>query len=124
MAGGGRTRAVRRVGAVALLALAACGGALADGKSDYKKGRYPEAKEELIAAEADSRTWDEGRRAEYALYRGLVHAALGDRAAASLWLREAKAIEDAHPGTLSLDDAARLKLAVESTSPSDVPAPP
>lgn len=53
-----------------------------------------------------------------------MHAALGDRAAAALWLREAKAFEDAHPGTLTLDDATRLKLALESSNPSELPAAP
>lgn len=93
---------------------AACSGGLANAKGDYKRGRYAEAKTELEALEPDSRTWTGQKRAEYALYRGLVHHALGDRSAAGVWLREAKAIEDVHPHTLSGDDKARLDLALES----------
>lgn len=98
---------------LALLFAVACGGALSDGKAQFNKGRYPEAKATFLAAEQDSRTWDDARRAEYTLYRGLTHAALGDKTQAGVWLREAKAIEDAHPGTLSTQDAERLKLGLE-----------
>jgi hypothetical protein len=105
-------------------ALSACGGPLAEAKADFKRGHYPQAKEELLRAESESRAWDDKRRAEYALYRGLTHGALGDRAAAALWLREAKAVEDAHPGTLTADDLTRLNLALESTDPAQLPASP
>jgi hypothetical protein len=96
------------------LALAACGGALAEGKAQFDKGRYPEAKHTLVAAEPESRTWSDTKRAEYALYRGLTHGALGDRPQAGVWLRECKAIEDAHPGSLSAEDAQRLKLGLDA----------
>jgi hypothetical protein len=99
-------------------ALVACGGALAQGKSQFEKGRYPEAKQTLASVEAESRTWDDARRAEYDLYRGLTLGALGDRARAGVWLREAKAIEDAHPGSLEREDAQRLKVGLET---NDVP---
>lgn len=47
-----------RVGLVVLaLGVAACGGPLADAKSDFKKGHYAEAKEELVRAEDESRAW-------------------------------------------------------------------
>ena len=95
-------------------ALAACTGGLGSAKSAYRKGRLDEAKTELVALEAESKAWAPSRRVEYALYRGLVHLALGDRGAAGVWLREAKAAEDAHPGTLEEDDKARLRLALES----------
>jgi hypothetical protein len=108
---------------LSIVFVSACGGALAEGKAEFKKGRYPEAKQTLIAAEAESKGWDDRHRAEYALYRGLTHGALGDRATAGVWLREAKAIEDAHPGTLSADDMTRLKLGLESIDPAQA-APP
>lgn len=112
---------MRRACAVAAFALAVgCGGALADGKAQFDKGRYPEAKQTFASIEQESRTWSDARRAEYALYRGLTLAALGDRAAAGVWLKEAKAIEDGHPGSLSADDAQRLKLGLEG---ADAPAP-
>lgn len=102
-------------GALALAALVlACGGGLGSAKSDYKRGRFAEAKAALVAMEPESESWDGQKRAEYALYRGLVHHALGDRSAAGVWLREAKAIEDVHPHTLSGDDRARLELALSS----------
>ena len=120
-----RARMLRRGWfALPLLVLFACGGALADGRADFKKGRYPQAREAFVGAEAESRTWGDGKRAEYALYRGLTHGALGDRAAAVLWLREAKAIEDARPGTLGRDDRTRLDMALESLDPmTHAPSP-
>jgi hypothetical protein len=104
--------------ALVATALAACGGALSEGESQFDKGRYPEAKRTFSTLELESRTWDDARRAEYALYRGLTHAALGDRAQAGVWLREAKAIEDAHPGALSHENEQRLRVGLEA---NDVP---
>ncbi|MBX3205782.1 MAG: hypothetical protein KF764_11985 [Labilithrix sp.] len=115
------------IGVALLVSFAfACGGALAGAKSDFKGGRVAEAKDKLVAMEADSRSWTGTRRAEYVLYRGLVHHALGDRAAAAPWLREAKALEDEHPRTLSEDDRARLDLALDalgSGASGPTPAP-
>ena len=96
------------------LSVAACASVLAEGESQFDKGRYPEAKQTFVALEADSRAYPDARRAEYALYRGLTLGALGDRAQAGVWLREARAIEDAHPGSLSTEDAARLKAGLDA----------
>jgi hypothetical protein len=104
---------VRRFFLVATL-LVACGGGISTAKSDFKKGRLGEAKEKLLALEPEAREWRGTKRAEYALYRGLVHQSLGDRAEAGVWLQEAKHEEDVHPHTLSEDDRVRLKLALES----------
>jgi hypothetical protein len=110
---------MRRLGlALVAAVLVGCGGALAEGESQFGKGRYPEAKQTFAGLEVESRTWGDARRAEYALYRGLTLAALGDRAQAGLWLREAKAIEDAHPGALSHEDGQRLRVGIEA---NDVP---
>jgi hypothetical protein len=109
-----RAIVVAVLGVACVATLAACGGGLGTAKSDYRKGRVSEAKDELVRLEPESRTWGNQRRAEYALYRGLVHHSLGDRAAAGVWLNEANAIEDAHPRTLAEDDRVRLKLALES----------
>jgi hypothetical protein len=118
-------RMVRRLaGLLVVIAAVSCGGALADGKSAFKKGRYAEARQTFETVERESRTWDDRKRAEYALYRGLTHGALGDRAAGLLWLREAKAIEDARPGTLTADDRTRLVLGLESVDPSQAAATP
>lgn len=94
--------------------LSACGGAFAEGKSEFDAGHYPHAKQLFASIEAESRGYDEPKRAEYALYRGLTLSALGDRAQAGAWLREAQAIEDTRPGTLSHEDALRLKAALEN----------
>jgi TolA-binding protein len=107
---------MRPLAALVLLAIVAgCGGALAQGESEFAKGRYPEAKQTFASAEAQSRGWSDPRRAEYALYRGLTLRALGDRGQAAVWLREAKAVEDTHPGSLSPEDARRLHIGLEST---------
>jgi hypothetical protein len=94
--------------------LAACGGALSEGKCEFEQGNYPQAKQTLAVLENESRTWDDARRAEYALYRGLTLFALADRQRATAWLREAKALEDAHPGALSPADERRLSVALDS----------
>ena len=94
--------------------LLACGGGLSSAKSDFKSGRVAEAKEKLVALEAESESWTGSRRAEYALYRGLVHHSLGDRDAAARWLGEASAIEEKQPHTLSDDDRVRMKLALDA----------
>jgi hypothetical protein len=100
--------------AMLLVSLASCGGVLAEGKSEFNKGRYPEAKQTLASLETDSRAWNDAKRAEYALYRGLTLSALGDRAQGDVWLREAKAIEDVHPGSLSREDGQRLKVGLDT----------
>jgi TolA-binding protein len=98
----------------AALLLAACGGGLAEGEGQFRRGRYPEAKQTFAALESEIRDYPDAKRAEYALYRGLTLGALGDRAQAGVWLREAKALEDARPGSLSAADAARLKEGLEA----------
>src|SRR5688572_17442929 len=119
------SRSMWGVLAIVLVSLGlGCAGPLTDGKAQFKKGRYAEAKVTLTSVELESRNWDDRKRAEYALYRGLTHGALGDRGTAAIWLSEAKAIEDSHPGTLSADDLARLKLGLESVNPEIYPATP
>jgi len=107
-----------RLRALLLLAfpcVAACGGALADGEAQFKKGQYPQAKQTFASIEARSRSYGDGARAEYALYRGLTLFALGDRAQAGVWLREAKAIVDTNPQSLEQEDTLRLKEAIEAS---------
>jgi hypothetical protein len=107
---------MRAIAALVLaITLAGCGpSGLATAKSDYHKGRISAAKDELVMLEDQSHAWSTQRRAEYALYRGLSHHSLGDRAAAGVWLNEAKALEDAHPRSLTEDDRVRLRLALDS----------
>ena len=108
--------------AVVALALGAvgCAGPLGEGEAQFRKGRYPEAKQTLAKLEGESRDWADAERAEYALYRGLTFAALGDRGAAAVWLRKATLFEEAHPGALIEDDARRLAVARDANAfPSD-----
>ncbi|MBX3191406.1 MAG: hypothetical protein KF819_30705 [Labilithrix sp.] len=104
----------RALAVLLALTVAACGGALSSAKTDFKKGRLAKAKVDLVALEAESRDWTDRERAEYALYRGLVHLSLGDRDSATVWLHEARAMEDARPRTLGEEDRTRLKVALES----------
>jgi hypothetical protein len=99
---------------VIALGLVACGGPLVDAETQFAKGHYPTAHQELVALEGESRSWSGADRAEYALYRGLTLIALGDRGRASEWLLEAKAAEDERPGSLRHDDARRLTVAIEA----------
>jgi hypothetical protein len=103
-----------RVALACVLALSACGGAFSEGKAEFRAAHYPHAKQIFASIEGESREYDEADRAVYALYRGMTLLALGDRPQASVWLREAKAIEDTRPGTLSREDAFRLKTSLES----------
>lgn len=107
----------RRLIVCALLIPAGCAGPLRRAEAQFADGDYPDAKQALVALEAESRTWGDRERAEYSLYRGLTHASLGDERQAAQWLRQAKAIEDAHAGSLSQEDAQRLRLAVEGLTP-------
>ena len=91
----------------------ACGGALAEGEAHFRHARYPAAKQAFASLEVEMRSEDDASRAEYALYRGLTLAALGDRSHAALWLREAKAFEDVH-GSLRAGDARRLAAAIDA----------
>ena len=104
-------------GLVLLLLATACGGGLGSAKSDFQNGDYGAARETLEKLETTSKSWSESDRATYALYRGLVHHSLGDRRRAATWLAQAKAMEDAHPHTLSADDQTRLGLALEALGP-------
>jgi hypothetical protein len=104
---------MRAVALAILLVLSGCGGALADGRSLFGRGHYAEAKQTFLASEIAARRWDAADQAEYALYRGLTHAALGDRAAATAWLSLAKSIETSSPGSLSPSDARRLVIGLD-----------
>jgi hypothetical protein len=97
-----------------LLALAsACGGPLSEGRSEFDKGHYAAARQALASMDRPGR-WGVPERAQYALYRGLTCGALGDLARARAWLHEARALEDAYPGSLPADDEQRLRAAMQS----------
>src|SRR3954468_22782993 len=79
----------------------ACAGPFAEGMRDYDHGRYPQALDELRDVETDSLQWRERERVRYALYRGLTHLALGDRAATWRWLDEVHRASLQNPKLLS-----------------------
>jgi hypothetical protein len=95
--------------ALLLLTVCACAGPLSSAEATFKRGDYASARQLLERAEGDVRTWSAEEQARYALYRGLTHSALGDRAHAITWLRWAKAIDDARPGALSFADRVKLE---------------
>jgi hypothetical protein len=100
---------------IALLALvlgsAACTTPLGDAEALFRKGQYPATHQALLALDAARSSWTEPDRAEYALYLGLTLLALGDDGRARVWLANAKAIDDAHPGSLRDRDRRRLDVA-------------
>jgi hypothetical protein len=109
--------------------LPACGGsALVSGKELFDAGKYADARTALEKLDdAEYRQLDARARTTYALYRGLVLGALGDRRNAAAWLGLAKQTEEDHPGTLVHDDAVRLKLAEQQygpLEPTSAPPPP
>ncbi|MBV9948422.1 MAG: hypothetical protein JOZ69_16340 [Myxococcales bacterium] len=105
--------------AFALGASAGCASALGPAEADFASGEYPRAQARLAALEPESRSWSDPDRAAYALYRGLSYAALGDVERAGRWLREARAIDDAHPGALPPSDRQRLAAGLESTAAAE-----
>jgi hypothetical protein len=107
---------VTRVPLATLLALtlSGCAGPLSEAEGLFDRGQYPAAKQALLELDADRPSWSPTDRAEYALYRGLTLLALGNDGRARPWLAEAKAAEDASPGTLRYDDLRRLSVALES----------
>jgi hypothetical protein len=93
------------------------------GEQAFRRGDYPEAKSVLASLDGAAPAWPAARRAEHALYRALTFAALGDASRAELWLERAKALDGAHPGALSGDDARRLDTAWDAWCSSCTPAP-
>jgi hypothetical protein len=102
-----------------LLIATACGGSVLDqGRELFNAGKYPDARAKLEKIDSsDYRELDARTKTTYALYRGLVLGALGDRVNARAWLGLAKQTEEEHSGTLSHDDAVRLKLAEQQYGP-------
>jgi hypothetical protein len=106
-------RAVYALFVLLALSTLSCASPLTQVKDDFRAARYGEARETLVRLEPEVPTWSKEKQARYALYRGLVHGALGDRENASVWLRRAKHFVSAEPAIYSEDDAVRLKLALE-----------
>jgi hypothetical protein len=106
---------VTRIALLALvLASAACATPLGDAEALFRKGQYPATHQALLALDNERSSWTEPDQAEYALYFGLTLLALGDDGRARAWLTDAKAIDDAHPGSLRDRDRRRLDVALAS----------
>ncbi len=102
-----------------LLSVPGCGGSLLEeARHDFDTGQYAEAKAALLKIdESEYKSQDWRKQTSYALLRGLVMGALGDRTEAQAWLGLAKQSEEQHPGSLAREDVARLKLAEEHYGP-------
>jgi hypothetical protein len=88
----------------ATLGVTACHSALDDALGSYADARYPTAAAQFRALEPSARKFPAPELANYALYRGLTHLALGDARAASRWLGYAKQCADRDPEIFN-DDA-------------------
>lgn len=101
--------------AILAAGLAACGGPVASARSEFDQGHYAAAKQALVnLGGRPRRVWTVPDRAAYALYCGLTYGALGDVGRASLWLREARGLQDRHPGALEAEDDERLRAALQT----------
>jgi len=79
------------------LCAAGCHSALAEAMASYSDAQYPTAAAQFRAAEPSARKLSARDFANYALYRGLTHLALGDARAAALWVGYAKQSADRDP---------------------------
>ena len=79
------------------LCAAGCHSALSDAMDSYTDAQYPTAAAQFRAAEPVARQLDARKFANYALYRGLTHLALGDASAAARWVGYAKQSADRDP---------------------------
>jgi hypothetical protein len=104
------------------LCASGCHSALADAMDSYTDGRYPTAAAQFRAAEPDARELSPRDFANYALYRGLTHLALGDARAAVHWLGYAKQSADRDPHVF--DDEARGALLAAWRSMGHMPGEP
>jgi hypothetical protein len=87
---------------------------LADAMDSYQDARYPTAAAQFRAAEPAARKLGPRDFANYALYRGLTHLALGDARAATLWIGYAKQSADRDPHVFNDRDRGALLAAWRS----------
>jgi len=97
-----------------LLGLSGCHSVLADAMNSYSDGLYPTAAAQFRAAEPAARQLNPREFANYALYRGLTHLALGDAAAAARWVGYAKQRADRDPYLFDDQDRGALLSAWRS----------
>jgi len=99
---------------VLLLCASGCHSTLSDAMDSYADARYPTAVAQFRAAERAARQLSRRDFANYALYRGLTHLALGDGAAAACWLGYAKYSADRDPYVFDDHDRGALLAAWRS----------
>jgi hypothetical protein len=93
------------------LCASGCHSALSDAMASYTDAQYPTAAAQFRAAESEARRLPARDFANYALYRGLTHLALGDAAAAARWVGYAKQSADRDPYVFNDTDRGALLAA-------------
>jgi len=96
---------------ILLLSASGCHSALSDAMAAYEDAQYPTAAARFRAAEPEARKLNPREFANYALYRGLTHLALGDAAAATRWVGYAKQSADRDPYVFNDQDRGALLAA-------------
>src|ERR1041384_42677 len=91
-----------------------CRSTLSDAMASYSDAQYPTAAAQFRAAEPAARKLNQREFANYALYRGLTHLALGDAAAAARWVGYAKQCADRDPYVFAHEDRGALFAAWRS----------
>src|SRR6478735_1645980 len=91
-----------------------CRSALGDAMASYTDAQYPTAAAQFRAAEPAARRLSSRDFANYALYRGLTHLALGDAAAAARWVGYAKQSADRDPYVFNDEERGALLSAWRS----------
>jgi ABC-type oligopeptide transport system substrate-binding subunit len=100
--------------ALLALLLSGCHSALDEAMDSYADARYPTASAQFRAVEPAARHLNPRDFANYALYRGLTHLALGDAQAAVRWVGYAKQCADRDPLVFSDKDRGALLSAWRS----------
>ena len=108
---------------------AGCHSALDNAVESYTEARYPTAAAQFRALERTSRELRGRDFANYALYRGLTHLALGDARAAARWLGYVKQAADRDPALFNDEERGALIAAWRSMGhmpgePGFAPPPP
>ena len=96
------------------LCASACHSPLSDAMASYTEAQYPTAAAQFRAAEPAARKLPPRDFANYALYRGLTHLALGDAAAAAHWVGYAKQSADRDPYVFNDEERGALLAAWRS----------
>src|SRR6478736_8927422 len=99
---------------ISWICVSGCHSTLSDALASYTDAQYPTAAAQFRAAEPAARKLSSPRFANYALYRGLTHLALGDARAAARWVGYAKQSADRDPYVFNDRDRGALLSAWRS----------